>query len=44
MEVISDLDLVEVVTFDYTLQYTLANPNRGVPIGRLSVPISKFVC
>ena len=25
------------------VQYTLANPNRGVPIFKRSVPISEFV-
>ena len=25
------------------LQYTLANPNRGVPIQKISVPITGFV-
>ena len=25
------------------IQYTLANPNRGVPIQKISVPITEFV-
>ena len=25
------------------LQYSLANPNRGVPIQKISVPITEFV-
>ena len=25
------------------LQYTLANPNRGVPIQKIHVPITEFV-
>ena len=25
------------------IQYTLANPNRGVPIRKISVPITEFV-
>ena len=29
---------------EYTgIQYTLANPNRGVPIRKISVPITEFV-
>ena len=27
----------------YVIQYTLANPDRGVPIQKVSVPITEFV-
>ena len=27
----------------YNMQHTLANPNRGVPIQKISVPITEFV-
>ena len=31
------------LTWNYPIQYTLANPNRGVSIKKKSVPISEFV-
>ena len=37
-----DVDFKYTVRF-HIIQYTLANPNRGVSIKKISVPISEFV-
>ena len=38
------LYLYHSLEYDFSvLQWTLANPNRGVPIHGISVPISEFV-
>ena len=37
------LSIFLALGYRYSLQYSLANPNRGVPIFKKSVPISEFV-
>ena len=34
---------VNFLDYYTVLQYTLSNPNRGVPIQKISVPITEFV-
>ena len=36
------MDLLKTI-IRMRIQYTLANPNRGVPIQKISVPITEFV-
>ena len=35
--------LAKMIMHIFHIQYTLANPNRGVPIQKISVPITEFV-